>query len=677
MGTATTTRGAASSFRPDIEGLRAVAVLAVLLCHAQFGFAEGGFAGVDVFYVISGFLITGLLVREVDSRGTISLVGFYARRARRLLPAAALVIVAVLLTSAVVFNPVRQEAVNGDAIASSLYYVNWRFVAQSADYFAAAPDQSPLQHYWSLAVEEQFYLVWPLLLMSLAALWRRRGRPPSRKAAAGAIGALTVASFLYSALWEPASPGEAYFSSFTRAWELGLGGLVALAPRSSLRPRPAFALGTAGLAAIAAAVLLFDETTRFPGVAALLPCLGAAALIRAGRPEMPYRPLTGAPIQYVGRISYCLYLWHWPALIFVAVETGPLSLAESAAIVFASFIPAVLTHHLIEQPIHRSRALLSPPWRAIGVGAACTVAGLATVGAVAAAKPDYRTASVQDAVGAKALKRDAPIQATATALRPNPVEVAADKGRLADDGCLVDEAALNSGECSYGPDDSDQKVVLFGDSHALQFFPAIEEIAEDENWLLTGLTKQSCTPASISVWSGVLNGSYSECDEWRENSLERIEQIDGLDLVIVASANFYHVAGGSDSLSRLESRPLLIEAYSETLERLQATGASVVMLVDVPTAPSDVTGCVSEHLDSLSECTFEIEDSPTARRFDVPAGRTVPGVTVVDTRPLVCPDEICRGVIGNVIVYREEAHITATFSETLGPFIERRLPTVR
>ena len=179
------------------------------------------------------------------------------------------------------------------------------------------------------------------------------------------------------------------------------------------------------------------------------------------------------------------------------------------------------------------------------------------------------------------------------------------------------------------------------------------------------------------MWSGKLNGPYSECDEWRENSLERIEQINGLDLVIVASANFYHVAGGSDSLSRLESRPLLIEAYAETLERLQATGASVVMLVDVPTAPFDVTGCVSEHLDSLPECAFDIEDSPTVRRLDVPAGKSVPGVRVIDTRPLVCPDDTCRGVIGNVIVYREEAHITATFSETLRPFIERRLPRMR
>jgi len=197
------------AFRADIEGLRAVAICAVLLAHAELTFAEGGFVGVDVFYVISGFLITSLLVREAEQRGSISLVGFYARRARRLLPAAALVIVGVLLASAVLFEPTRQELVIGDAVAASLYFVNWRFVAQSADYFGPPTDQSPLQHYWSLAVEEQFYLVWPLILLGAAFLWTRCGKPMPPVAAASAIGAITVASFTFSALYEPTSSGEA------------------------------------------------------------------------------------------------------------------------------------------------------------------------------------------------------------------------------------------------------------------------------------------------------------------------------------------------------------------------------------------------------------------------------------------------------------------------------------
>ncbi len=662
------------AFRADIEGLRAVAICAVLLAHAELTFAQGGFVGVDVFYVISGFLITGLLVREVERRGSISLAGFYARRARRLLPAAALVIVAVLLASAILFAPTRQELVIGDAVASSLYYVNWRFVAQSADYFGPPTDQSPLQHYWSLAVEEQFYLVWPLLLLGVAYLWMRRGRPMPRAAAASAIGAVTVVSFTYSALYEPTSSGEAFFSSFTRAWELGLGGLLAFLPATRLRPTPAAVLGFAGLGAIVLATLIFSPSTRFPGVAALLPCLGAAAIIRAGRADMPFRPLTLRPVRYVGKISYSWYLWHWPPLIFFATEFGPLSAKQGVALTLASFVPAALTHHLIERPIHRSSMLKQMPARSLAVGAACMVAGLVAAGAVAASLPDFETASARQAVGAKA-NRSEPIQETADAIRPNPLEAALDKGQLFADGCLVERPILASGDCSYGPDDASANVFLLGDSHGQQYFPALERIGRDKDWQITGLTKVGCTPASISVWSGSLKGPYPECDEWRENSLKRIEEGDP-DLVVVSSASYYHVDDDGDKLGHLPSRPLLASAYEETLNRLLATGAEVVVMIDIPQAPFNVSDCVSENLDSLSECAFPLSDAVNKTHFDIPAAEAVPEAHSIEIQRVMCPDRVCRAVIGNVLVYRETNHVTATFSETLSDYIEERLPKV-
>ena len=661
-------------FRTDIEGLRAVAIVAVLLAHAELTFAEGGFVGVDVFYVISGFLITGLLVREVEKRGSISLAGFYARRARRLLPAAALVIVAVLIASAILFAPTRKELVIGDAVAASLYYVNWRFVAQSADYFGPPTDQSPLQHYWSLAVEEQFYLVWPLILLGVAALWTRRGRPMPRVAAASAIGVITIASFTFSALYEPTSSGEAFFSSFTRAWELGLGGMLAFLPATRLGPRPAAALGFAGLGAIVLATLIFDPSTRFPGVAALLPCLGAAAIIRAGRVDMPFRPLTLRPVRYVGQISYSLYLWHWPPLIFFASEYGPLSAAQGVALTLASFVPAILTHHLVERPIHRSSTLKRWPARSLAVGAACMAAGLIAAGAVALAQPDFETASERQAVGAKADPTE-PIQETAKAIRPNPIDAALDKGRLADDGCLVDRPVVESGPCAYGADDAKARVVLFGDSHAQQYFPALERIGRDRDWHITGLTKVGCTPASISVWSGSLKGPYPQCDEWRENSLSRIEAEDP-DLVVISSASYYHVDDDGQRLGHLPSRPLLADAYAETVRRLLAAGAEVAVMIDIPEAPFDVSDCVSENLDSLSECAFPLEDAVNNLHFDVPAAREVPEAHSIEIQRVMCPDRVCRAVIGNVLVYRETNHVTATFSETLADYIEKRLPEV-
>ena len=290
------------------------------------GVGEGGFVGVDVFYVISGFLITGLLVREVDKRGLDLASGVLRAPCA---PAASCGRAGHRLRTRRVASscsaPRERRSRPATRWPLPSTTLNWRFVAQSADYFGPQTGQSPLQHYWSLSIEEQFYLVWPLILLGLVVLWRRRGKPMPRAAAAGAIGAITAASLTYSILYEPTSSGEAYFSSFTRAWELGLGGLLVFLPVSRLGRSPAWPSGSPGIGAILLATFTFDASTRFPGVAALLPCLGAAAIIRAGRPDMPFRPLTLRPVRYIGRISYSLYLWHWPPLVFVAAEVGELS----------------------------------------------------------------------------------------------------------------------------------------------------------------------------------------------------------------------------------------------------------------------------------------------------------------------------------------------------------------
>ena len=411
-------------FRRDVEGLRAVAIGGVLVAHANLGFAAGGFCGVDVFYVISGFLITGILVRELEGRGSISLAAFYARRARRILPMAGLVIIVVLLISLVVFSPARRDLLSGDAVASSLYYVNWRFVAQSADYFGASSDLSPLQHYWSLAIEEQFYLVWPALLLGVTLWWRRRGRP-SRRAIAGALTVIAVSSLAFSIVDTAAHPPQAYFSTFTRVWELALGGLLALAPVAPLSRATSRAVAWAGLAMIVAAFLLFDAATPFPGYLALLPTLGAVAVIAAGarRPESPpLGVLEARPVRYVGRVSYSWYLWHWPAVIFATELWGPLSPAAGAAVIAASFVPAVVSHHLVELPLMNSRTLKRSPSRSLAFGAATMAAGVATAGLVLAAQPDIETAPGGAVPGAAALARaeGAAAERDGSAAQPDP-----------------------------------------------------------------------------------------------------------------------------------------------------------------------------------------------------------------------------------------------------------------
>src|ERR687897_311670 len=291
-------------FRPDVEGLRAVAVGVVLLYHAGVPFAPGGYVGVDVFFVISGYLITGLLLRESEKTGTLSLARFYSRRAKRLLPMTVVVLGAVVLVVGMWprFDPVRMDEVSLGVVASGLYVMNWLLAARATDYFAAGLQASPVQHFWTLAVEEQFYLIWPTLLLVVAWWCRRTGRS------------------LRPAL------------------------VVAFA---------ALALAVGGLGAIAFATFRFNDATLFPGYAALVPTLGTAAIIAAGFATTsagPARLLTLGPVRHVGRISYSWYLWHWPLLVFAAAVWGSLSTLEGIGVLAASYVPTVLTNRLVEKP---------------------------------------------------------------------------------------------------------------------------------------------------------------------------------------------------------------------------------------------------------------------------------------------------------------------------------------
>ncbi|MCY1142461.1 acyltransferase [Actinoplanes sp. Pm04-4] len=330
-------------FRPDIEGLRAVAVVLVVLFHAGVPGLAGGYIGVDVFFVISGFLITSLMLREIRRTGRLSLIGFYARRARRILPAAALVLVATLLASYQWLGFLRGDEIARDVVWSALFAGNFRFAAEGVDYLASQGAPSPVQHFWSLAVEEQFYFVWPaavVLLLWLGFRW--------------AIGwwlAAAVAGSLAYSIWQTGT--WAYFSPATRGWELGAGCLLALvATRLDRIPyRVATALAGTGLALIVVAAFTFDAATPFPGYAAVLPVLGAT-LVLAGRGDSV---LGRWPLVWLGRLSYSFYLWHWPVLVIAEqAYGGPLPATTRALLVAASLGLAVITYACLENPIRRS-----------------------------------------------------------------------------------------------------------------------------------------------------------------------------------------------------------------------------------------------------------------------------------------------------------------------------------
>ena len=662
-------------FRPDVEGLRAVAIAAVLLCHAGLPFAAGGYVGVDVFFVISGFLITRLLLGELERTGSVSLLRFYARRAKRLLPLLLVVLCVVVVISRLLLSPVQGAEVSGDVVSSAFYVVNWRFAGQSVDYFAQGLEPSPVQHLWSLAIEEQFYIVWPSLMLLLALPWALRGFSP-RSVLWVAVTVILGVSLAFGAHLTVDQPSAAYFSTFGRAWELALGASLALLGAFSLPPRLAAPLGWAGLAAIAYAVFAFDSGTAFPGLAALVPTLGTAALILAGfsasRSAMgsPSRLLSLSPVRYVGRISYSWYLWHWPALIFAAALWGPLGIAGSLAVLAASWVPTALSHRWIEEPIRRSDSLFGTPGRAVALGLGCTTAVAAAGLLLATTQPDFRTAPASEVAGAAALASQPMPQKRADAVRPNPLQARDDRSRMYDDGCLVGLTGTKSNKCTYGDRDAKQTVVLFGDSHAMQYFPAVQQLAEKHRWRLIALAKAECPPAAVKVPNMTTGGEYPECEVWRERALKRIGSMEGKVTVLISSAGDYTpLDGDGEALSGEEGTNALEDGYTATLERVGRAGRQVGVIKDLPAAPEDVPSCVSKRLQSLDSCAFR-RDRSKAREFDTRAAKRAPGARLVDVTEAICPRDLCRAVIGNALVYRDRSHLTATFARTLSPLIE-------
>jgi peptidoglycan/LPS O-acetylase OafA/YrhL len=705
-----------SGFRADIEGLRGLAVLLVLAFHAGVPAVSGGFVGVDVFFVISGFLITGLIVREVRTTGRLSLARFFARRARRLLPAAAVVLAAVAALTVAVLPPLRWSGVAGDLAASALYAVNWRLADQAVDYMASEQAASPLQHFWSLAVEEQFYLVWPLVVLALVWWHRRAGWSLDRTLLVGVV-LLALPSLVWSLSLTQVEPGRAYFVSTTRAWELGIGAVLAVgAARLSRLHRVTMAwAGWLGLVAIVAAAVAYDSATLFPGYAALLPTVGAALVLLSGlagrgvdpggtegSAALPDRPdgrdaadrgpgvgrlLSIRPMRMVGALSYSLYLWHWPLLVAAEAVWGELSVVEGTLVASFSFVPAWLTYRLVESPVRRSGRLVAVPRRALLMGAACMATG------VAGALVVHTTVLPPPQVVASAATRSDPTapenadrgrgptsptaQDEPTSITLDPLKAREDKGPIYQPQCHQDQPSPELQFCAYGDLGSDKVMVLAGDSHAAQWQPALAAVAERHGWRLETYTKSACGFLDVEVGVGEPVVPYRACTAWNTELLQRLTGPDRPDLVVTSSDTNYQVVHDGSILDPQASRPASIAGLRRSWQAVRRAGVPLVVIRNTPRVNIDVPDCLSAHPRDLAACAVSRERAMAMSTDDqVRAAQGLTGVEFVDLTDDICPGPRCDPVIGTMIVWRDAHHITATYARSLAPRLDRAIARV-
>jgi peptidoglycan/LPS O-acetylase OafA/YrhL len=718
-----------SAFRPELEGLRGVAILLVVAGHAGITGAGAGFVGVDVFFVLSGFLITGLLVDEHERTGRIELGAFYARRARRILPAAAVVLVATLAAATVVMSPLDFARIAHDGLAAGLSVANIRFAIEATDYFSPT-DPSPMLHYWSLSIEEQFYLFWPALVLLATRL-----RAP-RLMLAVVTGVVLVGSLLLCVAISPENNSLAYFLLPTRAWQLAAGGVLALAVRGPVRlpwPFAAF-LGWAGAGLIAASMLVIGPTMPYPGVAATLPTAGTLALIASrGALGSPGRLLLRrVPLRWLGRISYSLYLWHWPVMVLGTTvllggpDTPPVllgtpSILKDGAVTTGVLIGvsvglAAVTWRLVEEPFRVGRLSSGGRRRALAVAIAAimsvTIASTALSSVVErelataaigdpgtdladgwgdadwssdgpSASPHEPEASGSQAVPSPSAKATAVPKPAATpkprpvphlegplpaGLRPSLTAARDDEDPLMRDGCALALDGTEPPDCAYGDRHGAFTVALVGDSHAMNWFPAFERVAERHHWRLVPYTKYSCVFVDMPIWSDHLDREYTECEAWRTRVVAKLRRLKP-DLVVISSNKWFAPIRERDGEPKRQGAALA--AYIDRIP------GKVAVLVDTPRSDHDVPACLARNRTEIERCT-----TPKAAAFgwrhrirEIEA-RRLSGAPLIDLSKAVCPSDPCPAIIGRRIVYRDHHHLTATFAASLARDLDAAITKV-
>lgn len=645
--------------RPDIQALRAFAILSVLVYHLWPTKLDGGYIGVDIFFVISGYLITGQLWRQVERNNKVNFADFWARRARRLLPASLLVIATTAVATFFLTPKTWFLSIVGDIFSSTFYVQNWLLASKATDYLQEDAPDSPFIHFWSLSVEEQYYVFWPIVMF--AALWLSRKAKSHKETVVAVLAAIFVGSFAYSIYLTATLPELAYFSTFTRAWEFAAGAMLSVllsgekAASSRVANNPAFFW--VGLALMTAPVFLFDSKTPFPSFWAAIPVLGAVLVLFGGQSTsrlVPRRLFAVKPIQFVGDISYSLYLWHMPLIILAPwILYRDIGNKDRVVIFAIAVVLGWLSKRFVEDPVRFGKLSKLLPSRQLMVSAV----GLASVAALA--------------FGSQIAAADIFKNSWAyNSITPTLDTVKDDKPAIETDECRSSTNEAQFKTCVRGVADGSVRVALIGDSHARQYYAGIEKIALANDWQLTVISKSACPLLDPALWPSKV--SYKSCKPWNIEFEKYLAKTKPFDLVINSSSSLV-----------TQNRPDYSVAYKSVIEKIVATGAQVVVIADNPKpldanrsngSPLNYKSCLeTATAETISKCAVTRKAALEPADGLPAAVAGMPGVSISYLVDLYC-SEICLPVIDGILVYRDHSHITNTFAEWLAPYIEKAIP---
>jgi len=604
----------------QIQGLRALAALLVTIFHARL--LPGGFIGVDIFYVISGYLITGLILREIESTGRLDLPTFYQRRIKRLLPTSVFVLFVTAIVGFFVLPVITRDALGRDLFAAATYISNYLFAWWENDYQNLDATPSPFIHYWSLAVEEQFYVIWPIFLLFLSRYGKR--------AIFSGIAITTFLSLLLSIYQTQTSPIWAFYSLPTRAWELGFGALLLFVPETFWKKRfiPWF-----GVIGILVASFRFDEKTVFPGINALLPVVSTAVLIGSiSKWPRAFNDLSNNRIsQWLGAISYPLYLWHWPALVLPSSALGrELRIRERILCIVLTIVLAHFTSKYIEQPIRHKKVSGRKIYLFfVGTTVMSLMAGLVITS----------TSSSM-------------IKVKGTDYSFNVVDVM-QKPAVYGDDCHSNYGENESGECAYGDLNSSTTIVLYGDSHAAQWFPTLLELANERNFKLVSLTKSACPSVDVPRAD---QGAYKniDCETWRDKSVARIKQIRPAAVIL---SNFQHF---TPPRGYPDENKWWTDGQKRLLTSLRGSSDHLIYISDTPRPIRDIPNCLASR---------DVKSCNTTERTPV---KVIKGFETIDPAPWLC-SKYCPAIQDGYVVYRDASHISVAAALALKPQLEAAL----